>query len=125
MANSLKTSVTLLCTVCRAQDTRAATQAGQPSFSAIIVPWYAVLPGDTALAGLHAHDPWEGQDLALSVNSPSCLPLKAFSMSLAAFSCLSWLTLFSACKCSLCLQKQLCLEATGVCSAPPKIHIAP
>lgn len=120
MANSLKTSVTLLCAVCRAQDTQATTQAGQPSLSAIIVPWYAVLPGNTALAGLHAHDPWEGQDLALRVNSPSRLPLKAFSMSPVAFSCLSWLPLFSACKCSQCLQKQLCLEATEVCSALQK-----
>lgn len=55
VANSLKTSVTsLLCAVCRAWDARAATQAGQPSLDAIIVPWYGAPPGDTAPAGLHA-----------------------------------------------------------------------
>lgn len=54
-ASSLKTSVTsLLCTVCRALDACAATQAGQPSLDAIIVPWYGAPPGDTAPAGLHA-----------------------------------------------------------------------
>lgn len=55
LAQSLETSVSsLLCTVCRAQDARAATQAGQASSDAIIVPWYGAPPGKTAPAGLHA-----------------------------------------------------------------------
>lgn len=81
MANSLETSVTsLLCTVCSASAACAATQADQhpwmQSLFLVVEPCQATQLG---LGCVPAQ--WEGQDLALSVNSPPCLPLKVFSKS--------------------------------------------
>ena len=115
--NSLETSVT--------SSPCTATQAGQPSLDAVLVPRRGALPGDNGSGWAACPPSWRDGVWPWVLTALHVSHFKLFQSSAVAISCWSCLPSFFMWKRSRCLQRQLCLQASGECSAPPKIPIAP